>query len=242
MKTIQSVDKAISIIELIAANNGKLTLTDISNMLDIKITTLHGLIRTLEYRNIISKNVATGKYQLGVKLFEFGKIYESGISIIEKVHPYLEEIASEFQETVHLAIPFKNQILYIDKVESSHAMRLTSMVGTTEKAYNSAIGMVILANSEKDQYESLLDGFDNTSANFLNNMHEEYEKIKRAGYYIKFEKENDFYCIAVPLLNSSAHIIGAISVVIPNCRYHNELSIKITEKLKETASFIQKSL
>lgn len=242
MKIIQSVDKAISIVELISENNGKLTLTDISTLLDIKITTLHGLIRTLECRNIISRNAQSGKYQLGIKLFEFGKVYESGISIIEKVHPYLDELASEFGETVHLAIPFHNQILYIDKVESPHTMRLTSMVGTTEKAYNSAIGMVILAYSEKKQLQNLLDGFDQTSGNLEMNTIKEYEKIKQNGYYIKFEKENDFYCIAVPLLNSAAQLIGAISIVVPNFRYTEELSFNITKKLKETCSCIQKSL
>ena len=102
--------------------------------------------------------------------------------------------------------------------------------------------MVILAYSEKKQLQNLLDGFDQTSGNLEMNTIKEYEKIKQNGYYIKFEKENDFYCIAVPLLNSAAQLIGAISIVVPNFRYTEELSFNITKKLKETCSCIQKSL
>lgn len=92
-------------------------------------------------------------------------------------------------------------------------------------------------------HSSVRKGFDHISSDSSNHdLKEEYEKIKRAGFYIKYEKENDFYCIAVPLLNSAAHVIGDVSVVVPNCRYSDALRTKITEKLMETASVIRKSL
>ncbi len=89
MKTLQYIDNAIFVLNEITKANRKLTLTDISITLDIKITTLHGIISTLEYRNFIHKNTKTKKYHLGVQLFQMGKIYDSDISLIDTVHPYI---------------------------------------------------------------------------------------------------------------------------------------------------------
>ncbi|MCT4509292.1 MAG: IclR family transcriptional regulator [Tepidibacter sp.] len=241
MKTIQSIDKAISVLQHISKKNGKLTLTDISTSLDMKITTLHGIISTLEYRGFLYKNPKSNKYHLGVKLFEMGKIYESDISLIDTVHPFIEKLADEFSETIHLAVPFENKILYVDKVESKHQLRLTSMVGTVEKAYNSAIGLVILAHLSKPNLEKFMQEFNNKEA-----MNEKtpqlmdiFNQIRQNGFYIKFEPEHDFYCIASPLINSKSIAIGAISIVIPNHRYNEQLSKKISDRLKEISDSLK---
>jgi DNA-binding IclR family transcriptional regulator len=241
MKTIQSIDKAIFVLEQISKHNGKLTLTDISTALDMKITTLHGIISTLEYRDFLYKNPENGKYYLGVKLFEMGKIYESDISLIDIVHPYIEKLANEFSETVHLAVPFKNKILYIDKVESSHQLRLTSMVGTTEKAYDSAIGLVILAHLATPDLERFIHEFnikELTDKKFPELM-DIFKEIKQNGFHIKFEPENDFYCIASSLINSKSIVVGAISIVIPNHRYNEHLSKEISYTLKEISESLK---
>lgn len=241
MKTIQSIDKAILVLEHISKHNGKLTLTDISKILDMKITTLHGITSTLELREFIYKNPENGKFNLGVKLFEMGKIYESDISLIEIVHPYIEKLANEFNETVHLAIPFKNKILYIDKVESLHPLRLTSMIGTTEKAYDSAIGLVILAHLATPALEKFLHEFnsENVVDREASNLTNILSEIRQNGVHIKFEPENDFYCIASPLMNSRSIIAGAISIVIPNHRYNENLSKEICLKFKEISKSIE---
>ncbi|MCT4566387.1 MAG: IclR family transcriptional regulator [Maledivibacter sp.] len=241
MKTIQSIDKAIFVLEHVSKQNGKLTLTDISIALDIKITTLHGIISTLEYRGFLHKNPENSKYHLGAKLFEMGKIYEADVSLIDTVHPYIEKLADEFSETVHLAIPFENKILYIDKVESKHPLRLTSMVGTVEKAYDSAIGLVILAHLSKPNLEKFMQGFSNKES--MNKktpqLMDIFNQIKQDGFYIKFEPENDFYCMASPLINSKSIAIGAISIVIPNHRYNEQLSRKISYRFKEISDFLK---
>jgi DNA-binding IclR family transcriptional regulator len=241
MKTIQSIDRAIFVLEHISKYNGKLSLTDISTALDIKITTLHGIISTLEYRNFLYKSPQNGKYYLGVKLFEMGKTYESDISLIDTVHPYIEHLASDFSETVHLAVPYKYKILYIDKVESSHPLRLTSMVGTTEKAYDSAIGLVILAHSNEGDLDKFIRQF-NDGEMMDENMPELrtiFNDIRQNGVYIKFESENDFYCIASPLITSASEVVGAISIVIPSYRYTEDLSKEITYRLKDISKSLQ---
>jgi len=233
MKIIQSVDKAMGVLEYIALKNGELTLTDISTDLGIKISTLHGLIATLEQRGFLYKKTGRAEYHLGVKLFELGKRYEADLSLIDVVRPRLRALAEAFNETVHLAVPFDKGVLYIDKVESKHPFRLTSMVGTVESPWDSAIGRVILANlGERDVQDRLpeADGGEDHGSLFRR-----LKEIRQSGHYIRFEKEHDFYCIAVPLLSTRGMILAAISAVVPNHRYDEALSRQIVSRMKEAS-------
>lgn len=235
MKTIQSIDKAIYILDYVSKHNGLCSLTDISVALDMKITTLHGIIATLEAGNMLSKHPITGKYKLGVKLFEMGKIYEAGLSLKDIVHPYLEELSKKIPETIHLAIPMHHEILYIDKVESPHPFRLTSMVGTRESAIHSAIGLAILSHIPKEDLSDWIKGYPINKENFYDGL----EQIKTDAYCLKYEVDNDFYCLAVCLTNSLQNSVGAISIVIPKCRYTTAFSDACIQELLQLKEKLQ---
>lgn len=233
MKTIQSIDKAILILNYVAQHNGTCTLTDISTALNMKITTLHGIIATLEYGEMLSKHPSTNKYTLGIKLFEFGKIYEANLSIKDLVRPLLEELGDNVHETIHLAIPFENQILYIDKVESPYPLRLTSMVGTRESASDSAIGLAILSHLPTNQLKHFI------KAEKSEEISKQLQTIKSMGYCIKYEQAHDFYCLATPLIDSHGLSVGGISVVIPKCRYSENLCFELVGKLMHISQSIK---
>ncbi|HBC97452.1 MAG TPA: IclR family transcriptional regulator, partial [Clostridium sp.] len=70
-KIIQSVDKAFQILECFN-NYEELGVTEISKMLDLHKSTTYGLISTLSANNILEKDDNTGKYRLGLKLYQLG--------------------------------------------------------------------------------------------------------------------------------------------------------------------------
>lgn len=113
MKTIQSVDKAMLILNYIADHNGKATLSQISRGLGMAVTTLHGFISTLERWNLIQKDPLTNRYYLGLKLFQLGICCQEELIIKNTLHPYLEELCREFDETTHLAIPLARTRCFI---------------------------------------------------------------------------------------------------------------------------------
>ncbi|WP_379148002.1 IclR family transcriptional regulator [Paenibacillus sp. sgz500992] len=244
MKTIQSIDKAIFVLEHVSKHNGKLSLTDLSHLLGMKITTLHGIISTLEYGKLLYKNPSSGKYSLGLKLFEWGKQFEADFSITEIAHPYMEELAEQYNETIHLAVPYENKILYIDKVESVHKFRFTSMVGTTEEAFRSAIGLVILANLSAPHLPEFLGGIDeyHEKQHFETPLPALLSSIKQEGYYTQFESPDDYYCIAAPIVKADATVAGALSIVLPSHRYQEDLCHQIVEQLKRVVSEISSNI
>lgn len=222
MKTIQSIDRAMLILEYIAQHNNTCTLTDISTALELKLPTLHGFLVTLEAWNVVSKN--GNKYSLGGKLFELGKVFESHLSVQAILHPYLEQLAAEFDETIYLAIPSNKKLLYIDEVESKHPLRLSSIVGTTEAYETSAIGMAVLANLPEAFWQETAA----QSGMELELLQSKLLDIQKKGYYIHRKPNCDCYCIAVALAGIHHTTIG-ISMFIPAYRYTEELAQKVID-------------
>ena len=191
-KTIQSIDKAANILSFIARSGNEVRLIDISKELDIKKSTLHGLLSTLEYNELIYQNPDSSKYSLGIKLYEYGKIYEENFSLKNIVRPYLENISEKFGEGVYFAIESDYKVLYIDRIESRHALRLTTKPGHTDPLYCTAIGKVILAYKSNNYFEDYMNKFDRVklTKNTLVTKEElinEIETIKTLGYALDNE-------------------------------------------------------
>lgn len=203
MKTIQSVEKAINIVNHIAQHNGKLNLTEISKNLSISITTLHGFIATLEKCEMIKKDSHTGKYVLGNLILKYNAVFNAQEAFVDMAIPFLEALRDETKETVHLALPFEsNQVQYIAKAESPYPFRLTSLVGTFENATDSALGYLFFPlPTTKDL---------------------ELDENKGLTYCLKYETDIDAYCLATKLLAPHINTLAGISLVIPRIRYEQQ--------------------
>lgn len=234
MKTIQSVEKAINIVNFIAKNNGMLNLTEISKELKMSIGTLHGFIATLEKCQMLRKDNETGKYFLGDLVFKYSLLNNPQTSLVNISRPYLDEIRNCTNETVHLAVPANSdEIIYIAKAESRFPFRLTSLVGTVEKAELSAIGLLLYDMKEK-----------------VISLESEYKTYKGIEYCSKYEPDLDAYCFAAKFQYSANNNFAGISVVVPKVRlltntemfYVEPLVDKITELQNELLSLPLSSL
>lgn len=236
MKTIQSIDRAAMILDYVSKNQN-CRLIDISKALDIKTTTLHALIGTLEYLGYINKN-SSNQYSLGYKLFELGKIYESSLTLKDICDPYMNNLVNSYRETSHLAVLTKDKVQYIHKVESTHALRLTSKVGCIDELNLTASGKAILSNMDNKTKESLL-----SQAKFLSltestitdreKLEEELVLTKKRGYALDMEEyEIGLNCIAVPIFSKENKPIASISVSMPATRFQKNPIDDIINDLK----------
>ncbi|MDO5581962.1 MAG: IclR family transcriptional regulator [Planctomycetia bacterium] len=228
MKTIQSIDRAMMILDEIAKANGEKTLSDLSRDLGMVITTLHGFITSLEKWDLIRKESGTNRYYLGGKLIQLASCCNWEQQIKSAARPYLEELSKKYDETIHLAIPYKDQILYIDKVESSHPYRMTSMVGHKENYQESAIGLLIeshLPEKPRDEKEKRL-----------------ITECCRGRKALRFHEDLQIYCIAAAFFNPRQEIIGAISFAVPSHRAPLQRRNEMISDLNKTAKKLEADL
>jgi DNA-binding IclR family transcriptional regulator len=246
MKRIQSIDRVSMILDYIS-NHPESRLIDISNSLNIKNTTLHALLTTLEYWGFVEKS-NNNKYSLGYKLYELGKIYESKLTIKDLCAPYMNELVKKFGETTHLAIPINYKIQYIHRVESPHSLRLTSMVGHIDESYVTASGKAIMAFWENKAIDKFLEEMElvpRTEYTIINKdiFKDHLIDIRNQGFAFDLEEYTiGLNCISAPIFNRSEKPIASISISMPNSRYKRSNIDSMCKELINTCSLISKEI
>lgn len=225
MKTIQSIDKAVCILDAIAQKEGGMTLSELGRELEMPLPTLHGFIRSLEKWDLVFKTSEKGRYFLGSRILQLAGCCDRERTLIGLIHPHLVQLSEKYEETVHMAVPTEHGILYLDKVECQRPFRMTSMVGVREKFSDSAIGLVLAANRRDIPW---------TEA--------ERKIIEAAGDGMTaslYHRDVGIHCLAAALFHRSGEVQAGISIAIPERRFTPELRTSVFNDLLEVAETIR---
>src|SRR5580704_7285494 len=126
---VQVLDRALEILRVVGDRQGDSSLVEICKALKLHKSTVHRLIMVLERHRMVDKNPDTGRYHLGLRLFELGSKAISVLDLRDHSRPFLNQVLNETQETVHFCILDQGEILYIEKLEPERSVRLASRVG-----------------------------------------------------------------------------------------------------------------
>ncbi|WP_094606048.1 HTH-type transcriptional regulator XynR [Sporomusa silvacetica DSM 10669] len=223
-RTIQSLFRALKIVEYVAEHGNLAGLMEISKGLDINKSTAHGLIATLEKCGYMRQDAKTGKYSLGIKVFELGQAYITNLDLRQIALPYLKELSLTYQETTHLAVLSGEDVVYIEKVDGLRSVGIRSQVGGRNPAYCTGVGKVLLSGLDKQQIENLyydhvLQEYTSNTVKDLPELICQIQQVRKQGYaFDSQEFEQDLQCVAAPIKDSSGTIIAAISLSGPASR------------------------
>ncbi len=244
-KIIQSVSRAIEILKCFE-NHEELGVTEISKIMDLHKSTAFGLIATLEVYRLLEKNQETGKYKLGMELFRLGTKVNSNLRSL--VIPYLERLVNLYGETVNLVVLDDTSVIYLEKVESSHSMRICTMVGGRLPLYCTAVGKSILSSIPRAEADSIIGRMD--FKRFTDNTVCDKEKLlkhldyaKEKGYAEESEEfEMGLSCLAAPIFNHFGKSFAAISISGPTSRMTDDFRKRISVSLIEFTQEISKRM
>lgn len=223
-RLIQSVERAVQIIGLIAQSNNSCSLTVISQELSLNKSTVYGLISTLEAFQYVEQDSITGAYHLGIKLFELGQVYINHIDLRTIVHPYLNQLCERFGETAHLAILSDLEIVYMDKVNSPKSIGILSNIGGRNPSYCTGVGKVLLASLNETELAKVIShlSFHKFTPHTIDNPDDliaSLKKIQLQGYAMDLEEiEIGLSCVAAPIKDHTGKSIAAISISGPKAR------------------------
>ncbi|MDI6879171.1 MAG: IclR family transcriptional regulator [Desulfitobacteriaceae bacterium] len=245
---IKSVSKALKIIDLLADNKRDMTLGEIAKEMKIAKSTAYGLLATLRDFNYIEQSPFDGKYRLGIRLFEVGNIVANTWDVRQVAAPYIQSLVDDLEETVHLVILDKGEVLYIDKRESKQSFRIVSQVGNRLPAHCTGVGKALLANLPASELKRIIatKGLNRYTENTITDMktlEEELKKIRLQGYSIDNEEIMDgLRCVAVPIRDYSGRVCSAISISGPTARMVGERFNTVIEHIIKTGLDISGSL
>src|SRR5690625_2319801 len=248
MPIIQSVERALRILDLFDEYETELRITDISERMILHKSTVHSLLKTLRKHEYIEQNPENGKYRLGLKLFERGNFVIRSLDLRTVAKEHLIDLSRRTGQTIHLVILDGQEGVYIDKVESSAATVLYSRIGRRVPIHSSSVGKALVAFQNPDELERILTDYKyvqqtpktiTSREDFL----EEVKKIRKQGYAVDNEEnEPGVCCIEILVWYHTGEVIAAICSSRTATQLPNEELTKTVVALKEVSMQISKRL
>ncbi|HVT99027.1 MAG TPA: IclR family transcriptional regulator [Acidobacteriaceae bacterium] len=245
---LQSLDRAVSVLDLLGESEGPLGLADVCERMDLHKSTAHRALMVLERCGLIERT-PENRFRLGLKLYELGTRAVEQIDLRARVHPWFRRLSAQVGETVHLGVLQKTSVVYLDKVEpNNRRVWLSSRIGTSNPVYCTAMGKAMMAFLPEEMATEIM-----AKIRFVRYTHRtlmtpealmrSLERVRRRGYAIDDEEvEEGVRCIGAPILNEAGQPMAAVSVSGPTSRITQQSVPGIAEHLMRCCREISASL
>jgi IclR family acetate operon transcriptional repressor len=236
-QSIQSVDRAISLLEAIAEAGGETTLTELSHRTRLNISTCHHLLSTLVQRGYVAKVPVRRSYALGARILFLSNACVTQVDLPARATRFIEQINSSTGETVHLAVLQGDAMMKVAKRESRHPVRVdTGALGKTDAAHATATGKAMLAwLPEDDMRRVLAHGLNRYTPNTITDwpaLIEELRHVRRNGFSMDREEfQPGVICIGAAIRDHNGAVVGAISASTPTMRASDEHLTQVREQV-----------
>ncbi|HEY6023741.1 MAG TPA: IclR family transcriptional regulator [Pseudolabrys sp.] len=224
---IQSVDRALFLLETIAEAGGETTLTELANRTSLNISTCHHLLATLIQRGFAAKVPGRRLYALGPRIIYLGHACLQ-VDLPRRAQPYLEAVNRATGETVHLAALQGDNVVTLAVREARHAVRVdTGRIGKVEAPHATSVGKAILAWLPEDEIRRIVAGgmkrYTEKTVTEFPALLESLRIVRRSGYAIDREEFlPGVICVGAAIRDQAGTVIGAISASTPAMRANEE--------------------
>ncbi|MGW2560844.1 IclR family transcriptional regulator [Streptomyces sp. NPDC001514] len=235
-RLVPAVTRALDILELFLEGDGTLSAPDVIRRLQLPRTTVHELLTTLAARSyVVPVPEQPGRYRLGVRTYQLGSRYAEQLDLAAEGQQVAREIADTCDETVHVAVLEDTDVIYIAKVDSTHAVRMVSAAGRRLPAHCTSVGKMLLASLPEPELESRIAGreFTAMTPNSITDpdvLREALAGIRARGIAVEHQESNpDVSCVAAPVRDRAGRVVAALSISVPMIRWSDEREGELAE-------------
>jgi IclR family acetate operon transcriptional repressor len=242
---VASIDRALRILAIIGGASRGLSLDELAAELDIPKSSLHRILAALKFRRFVAQPETGGAYFLGTELLATAFRFHDMLDVRALVHPLLLRLTAELNETTHMGVLDGAEIVYQDKIEAGHTIKLSSVIGGRNPAHATGVGKALLAwtyptdeaiKAWAAQWEPLPRPTKRTVKSAAQ-LAEELAAVRQRGYAIDIEEnEVDVRCAAVPIFLGKAVPAAAVSVTLLGARAEPRRLNELGEYLRRAAA------
>jgi DNA-binding IclR family transcriptional regulator len=220
---VQALDRAFAVLDLLGESDTPLGLAQVASALQLHKSTAHRFLMVLERHHMVERTVS-GKFRLGLRLFDFGNRAIEQYDLRERAQPHLRRLVAETEETAHLCILEQARVIYIDKIEPARSVRMITRIGASNPVHCTSVGKAMLAFLPEDRAADIIrrtrfERFTTRTIANAESLRAEVEKTRRRGYAVDDEElEEGLRCIAVPVLDAQRQPVAAVSISGPSFR------------------------
>jgi IclR family KDG regulon transcriptional repressor len=243
-----SVRNAARVLRAFSQADQELGVTELAARLGLGKSTTHRLLATLEVERLLEQNQTTGKYRLGLALYELGTIVTEHVDLHEAALPVLTTLRHSTGEMVHVAVLDGLEVIYVERLESYHLLPVFRQVGHRLPAHWTSSGKILLASLPRDELVRRLSGA-TLEVRTDHTIHDhdlllaELERCAARGWASNIEEGHvGVTSVGAPLRGADGTVIAAVSVVGASQRVHGATMRRYTAMVVEAASVISRRL
>lgn len=215
-KGVQSLNRALDILEALALQPEGTTLTELSQRVGLHKSTVHRLLATLAARHYVE--VGSSGCRLGLRVADLGSRLLNSMELRTESAPILRALSHRLQRVVHLGVLDEGEVVYLDKVEPVESIRLYSSIGRRAPFHCTGLGKVMAAFRPAEEIEAWAKrhGLPRKTANTLTEigaLGAELDRVQKLGYaFDEIEHEENVRCVAAPVRDYRGTVIAGVSV------------------------------
>lgn len=245
---VQSLDRALQLLELLGAAREPMGLADLAELVQVDRSTAHRLLGTLGQRGYVNQDARTRRYSLGLKIVELGRHALEGLSLRAVARNYLRELARESGESANLIVRAGRQAVCVELEPSPSILSVTNEIGAVFAPHATAAGKVLLAHvGEADRLAwlgaAVRPAFTPRTLTDLAALTSHLQQVTRQGFAVDDEESHlGVRCVAAPIYDHRGAVVAALSLSGPAMRVTLERLPALTALVVKAARTISAAL
>jgi DNA-binding IclR family transcriptional regulator len=217
-QTVPALDRALSILEILARSRAGLTLPELVEQSKLPRSSVHYLLVTLERRGYLQRNERTSRYMFGMNMVQLSNMAISGLSLRQQAAPHLNHLMRRTNMTVHMAILKESEAVLIAKCDPPQGVRMATWIGKRMDVHCTGLGKSLIAYLSEPELERIIreHGLPRHNENTISSpkkLREELAQVVKRGHALDDEEDElGLRCIGVPVLNPANRAVAAVSI------------------------------
>jgi len=242
--TIQVLERAFALLDLLAAQPEPVSLKDISEKTGLHPSTAHRILNDLTIGRFVDRPHA-GSYRLGMRLLEMGNLVKARLDVRDAALPPMRELHKLTHQPVNLSMRQGDEIVYVERTYSERSgMQVVRAIGGRAPLHLTSVGKLFLAHDDLPRVRAYasrtgLTGHTRNSITDLTRLEHELASVRRSGCARDDEElELGVRCMAAGIFDDQGRLVAGLSVSAPADRLEESWAARV----KATAAQISAAL
>lgn len=241
----QTLDRALQILDFVGEKPRRIG--EIAEYLGVHHSTALRFLHTLRKHGFVHE-LPDHRYRLGSAMFRLGFQALEGIELRSVARPYMERLNEATNETVHLGTLEDGDVVYVEKVEAAHRVRMVSRIGAIATLHCTGVSKGILAflpDAERRRLLAMheLRKYTDNTLTDLDELEADLTLSRERGYALDDqENEPGIHCVAAPVFSGEGDVVGAFSVTAPVTRIDKDTLLSFVPALLEATTSTSQQL
>jgi DNA-binding IclR family transcriptional regulator len=220
--TVQSVDRAVTILELLAVH-GTAGVTQLARELGVHKSTASRLVAALERRRLVEQVEDRGHYRLGVGVLKLAGATTARLDLAQEARPVCRRLASETGETVNLAVLSGGAVLYVDQVSGTSTLSSYNWVGQHIPIHATSNGKALVSDLDGPELTRVLGelvAYTPSTVTERAVLDAQLVEVRERGFAMAADElDVGLTAVAAPVRDAHGDVVASVSVSGPSFRF-----------------------